>query len=197
MRRRLPRMKEFRLIARPGSGSLGWSVPRFASCYLLSADGSTPTFFAESRGNIPTPRRTDQPAPVDHGALRQLTAEMGDSSPAGQRELINTYLKQATAWISELSHAAENGDSTTVRTISHTLASSSALVGAHGLAGLLRQAEQVTNAQNSARPVDTTAITREFQRVCSDLEMYARFTSAPNEAIAAQPLPASLDPHTP
>jgi hypothetical protein len=62
---------------------------------------------------------------------------LGADSTGSRRTLIDAYLEQGDNWIEELGAAIRAGDHGQVRLITHTLSSSSELLGALALAELL------------------------------------------------------------
>jgi hypothetical protein len=83
---------------------------------------------------------------VDLAVLTRLTTDMGATSTSSRHALIEAYLEQADTWIHDLAVAAKKNDTDRVRTITHTLGSSSALLGAQPLAELLAKAGQAARA---------------------------------------------------
>jgi CheY-like chemotaxis protein len=117
------------------------------------------------------PRPPSMPAlvpttgPVDLGVLDQLITDMGASSADGRRTLIEAYLEQADAWLPELTTAAAGQDRERVRTITHTLGSSSALLGAQRLADLLAEAGRQTRLPDGDLVPAVAAATDEYRLV--------------------------------
>ena len=112
-----------------------------------------------------TPALVPTAAAVDLDVLTQLTADMGATSLESRLSLIEAYLEQADAWIPELITAGRDGDTERVRTIAHTLGSSSALLGAQPLADLLAETGRLARAGHDDLVPSVTAVANEYRMV--------------------------------
>ncbi len=101
------------------------------------------------------------------GELRELE-EMTD--PGLVAELVAEYLVDAPGRVEELVRSLAEGDREGVGRAAHSLKSSSAYLGALGLAGVCREIEEAARGagvEGLARRVEETQ--DEFQRVCEAL----------------------------
>jgi HPt (histidine-containing phosphotransfer) domain-containing protein len=106
---------------------------------------------------------------VDLTILNRTSNEMGADTAAGRQDLIQAYLEQGDAWIEQLAAAAQHGDGAQAHRIAHALHSSSALIGALPLVGLLDQIATRTVTESAGlRPV-VAATVAEYQRVAAVL----------------------------
>lgn len=76
---------------------------------------------------------------VDLDVLTAVVGVVGGDPVETRRALIDAYLGQADGWISDLVAGAAQDDAVAVRAASHALTSSSQLLGATRLAGLLTE----------------------------------------------------------
>ena len=103
--------------------------------------------------------------PVDLAVLHQLSLDMGATSAQTRRDLVEAYLEQADAWIPELAAAAQAGDRERIRVITHTLGSSSALLGAQPLADLLTEAGRRARTEGTDLVTAVAAAQDEYRLV--------------------------------
>lgn len=116
---------------------------------------------------------------IDRGVLYELSQSIGDD-PEFLRELVETYLDDASAQIASIRAGLAEGDVERVNRAAHTLKSSSASVGAMNLAEMCRALEALTqpvaiDATGLASPdlavaVRVAAIADELERVATDLD---------------------------
>jgi PAS domain S-box-containing protein len=115
------------------------------------------------------PPSDDDPPAVDLEVFDRLIADMGADSPSSRWDVIDAYLEQGDGWVGDLSAAARLGDADRVRLITHTLGSSSALLGALVLAQLLTDVGTLARTdQVDLKPATARAVA-EYQRVAADL----------------------------
>jgi hypothetical protein len=107
---------------------------------------------------------------VDAAVFDALVADLGAAQSGLRQELLEAYLFQSGPHIEELVAAAQRSDLRTVQRLAHLMRSSSALLGAFGLADLLGVAEEAARSGfgNDLRQV-SAAILREYVRVESDM----------------------------
>lgn len=108
---------------------------------------------------------------LDPAALQALRALGGDEDPSLFVEVIELYLDDARAHVSNLRAALANGDLRLLERAAHTLKSSSANVGALNFSELCREIEQAARAERlQSTPSLVERAEREFQAVCEALE---------------------------
>jgi CheY-like chemotaxis protein/HPt (histidine-containing phosphotransfer) domain-containing protein/anti-sigma regulatory factor (Ser/Thr protein kinase) len=117
------------------------------------------------------------PLPVDVFVIDRLREQLKDPDDSAFGELINTYILDGAVSVTELTAAVANDDLEVVRTLAHSWRSSSALVGAITLAGLLEQAEESANSAAANLPRITEQIVTEHARVAASLEPLSRETT--------------------
>jgi CheY-like chemotaxis protein/HPt (histidine-containing phosphotransfer) domain-containing protein len=88
-------------------------------------------------------------AALDRSVLDRLAAELDD--PELVRTTVRTYLRELDARVGDLEAALGGGDRTTVQAVAHTLASTSAALGASTLAEVCRRAEQAATLPGPGR----------------------------------------------
>jgi HPt (histidine-containing phosphotransfer) domain-containing protein len=85
------------------------------------------------------PPAAPQPSPIDTDAFAALKALAGDDDPTFLPTLIEQFLQDATSYLDSMSQAAERDEATALERAAHTLKSTSANLGALGMAGLCQQ----------------------------------------------------------
>jgi len=101
--------------------------------------------------------------PAALNAIRALSPGQGD---ALLRRVIEAFLQDAPRHLAALREAAAGSDTDAIRKAAHSLKSSSANVGAEGLAKLFRDLEQLARAEQTEGAADLLAqLEREFQSV--------------------------------
>jgi CheY-like chemotaxis protein len=115
---------------------------------------------------------------VDSAVLAGLLDQLGDAGPATRRSVLDSYLGQGGGWIDELVTAAHAGDAETIARTTHTLHSSSQIVGALRLATLLREAEQACRIADTDLVPYAVAIETEYRRVAAALAAMRADTDA-------------------
>jgi HPt (histidine-containing phosphotransfer) domain-containing protein len=108
---------------------------------------------------------------------------MGGTSAETRRNLIEAYLEQGDAWIPELTAAAESGDLDRIRVITHTLGSSSALLGAQPLADLLTEAGRIARTEGADLVPAVTAARDEYRMVSMVLSANQEALTDPVESV--------------
>ncbi len=83
----------------------------------------------------------DNPDAVNTAVLDALTEQLADASGDLREQLLSTYLDQGIGLMATLLAAAGEGDLVTAAKVAHRMRSSSALLGAGVLSGLLGKAE--------------------------------------------------------
>jgi PAS domain S-box-containing protein len=127
----------------------------------------------------PTPEPPAPPAQaVDFAALTEVLSAMGDPSLEGRRELVEAYLEQGDRWIPDLTEAASKGDAATVRQLSHTLGSSSTLLGAQRLGELLREAELLAQTSDPGYLPAVQRAATEYPKVATALRAHLEHAPA-------------------
>jgi PAS domain S-box-containing protein len=125
-----------------------------------------PSSPASSPGSLSSGAATQAPArAVDLGVLSRLTTDMGATSAPSRHALIEAYLDQADVWIRDLVVAGRRNDRAKVRTIAHTLGSSSALLGAQPLADLLERAGQAAREEDADLLTPVAEVEYEYRLV--------------------------------
>jgi PAS domain S-box-containing protein len=130
--------------------------------------GTAPVTFAGTAPVTAVPKAPDDTAAhpaLDTAALDGLLDQLGDAGPATRRAVVDSYLGQGTAWMAELSAAADTGDRGTVARIAHTMRSSSLIVGAVHLASLFRTAEDAARNTGADLHAHAAALAAEYDRV--------------------------------
>lgn len=118
--------------------------------------------------NKPTNDSTIDPEAL--AAIRSLEADYGNEL---LRQVIKTYLDNASKLMDALEQAWHAGDVKAIRMASHTLKSSSSQVGAHGLAELCRTVENEARDQKyDTSGLALTAIQQQFTQTCAVLKTY-------------------------
>lgn len=103
-------------------------------------------------------------------AIRSLEADYGDEL---LKQVISTYLDNASKLMQALEQAWNTGDLKAIRMVSHTLKSSSSQVGAHSLAELCRNVENDARKHRYDASGDTLiAIQQKFMQTCIALKTY-------------------------
>jgi hypothetical protein len=148
-------------------------LPRTEPMPAPTTDAGSPP--ADQAHAVPPGSESDaRPPAVDLDVLHRLSADMGADSPDGRQMLIDAYLEQAGGWVGDLLPVAQRGDRERIRMIAHTLASSSALLGAHRLAELLSESGRVARTDGppgSSELVEAARqVTAEYARVAALLE---------------------------
>jgi HPt (histidine-containing phosphotransfer) domain-containing protein len=92
---------------------------------------------------------------LDARVLDSLRELGGDDDPGLLNELIGIFLEDAPLRMKDIETALRNGDIKLLERAAHTLKSSSANIGALGLAGICRRMEDLARAQDadSCRPL--------------------------------------------
>ena len=105
---------------------------------------------------------------IDIEVLDDLLAEI-DSGPDERNFLIDSYLEDGADLVGRLSSAASVGDTTAVAKAAHAFQSSSALLGATALVGLLGEAEHAARSAPEDMEALALEIRREYERVTESL----------------------------
>jgi PAS domain S-box-containing protein len=135
--------------------------PAVPAPHTAPAEGAGPASTGPAYGTAP---------PIDPAALDGLLQQLGDSGPATRRAVLDSYLDQGAGWVGELITAAHRGDGDAVGRITHTMKSSSKIVGARRLADLLHDAEEAGRIGTGDLAAHAAAIEAEYQRVAVALE---------------------------
>ena len=116
-----------------------------------------------------SPDESAAAAAVDKDVLDVLVDEIGAGDPAILVDLIASYLDEASGQVREIEQAGRAGDAATVAAVAHSLKSSSAVLGATGLADLLKRAELLARAESPEYPALVEPILREYARAADAL----------------------------
>ena len=84
---------------------------------------------------------TDDAPILDHGVVAELRESTGGDDDF-VRELVETYVSEATGYLDAMAAAADATDAGAIVRPAHTLTSSSATLGAMRLAGIARTIEE-------------------------------------------------------
>lgn len=107
---------------------------------------------------------------IDAGVIADLRALGGDSDPSLLADLVGEYLTDAPERIDDLVRSLADGDGVGLGRAAHTLKSSSAYMGALGLAEMCRQIEEAARRNERADMQHRVERTQsEFERVRSAL----------------------------
>jgi HPt (histidine-containing phosphotransfer) domain-containing protein len=117
----------------------------------------------------------DGPA-LDRSVMKGFAEELGDGAEDIVRELIGVYLEDAPGLLRELRQALDVNDASILDRAAHTLKSSSATLGAKGLAALCLELER------SARSGDTSIASDQVERIDAELQRVSDELRAPWEA---------------
>lgn len=111
---------------------------------------------------------------IDEAALEQLMEQLDDESGELLRELIDSYLSDSTPDVAGFVAAADANDATAVLRIAHSLRSTSGLLGAKVMVGLLRDTEDAARTDSPDLGPMARAAQQEFERVSSSLRQGRR-----------------------
>jgi CheY-like chemotaxis protein len=111
---------------------------------------------------------------IDHRVIDTLIDDLGDGGSADVADLIVTYLRDSDEQVAALQTAAANRDLQLAGSLAHKLKSSTALLGAGTLAGLLADACAAARQDGAGLDHVTSLVDAEHHRVVSDMEMTLR-----------------------
>jgi HPt (histidine-containing phosphotransfer) domain-containing protein len=109
--------------------------------------------------------------PIDINAWDELRSLREDGSDELLHEFIEVYLKESADVIETLREAMGQGDAAQARAMAHKLKSSSAVIGAASLSGMLKELEECCEKSPSAHNGNNDAaglmgaIEREYEAV--------------------------------
>jgi HPt (histidine-containing phosphotransfer) domain-containing protein len=115
--------------------------------------------------------RKDEMHPIDINAWDELRSLREDGSDELLHEFIEVYLKESADVIETLREAMGQGDAAQARAMAHKLKSSSAVIGAASLSGMLKELEECCEKSPSAHNGNNDAaglmgaIEREYEAV--------------------------------
>jgi CheY-like chemotaxis protein len=116
----------------------------------------------------------DVPPALDAAAFAALQELCDAEDPAFVLGLIKAFLQDAIGHVATLGQAIATGDATGLAQAAHTLQSSSAHVGALGMAALCQALQQLGQEEKTAEAAPVVAqLTHEFARVRAALEEHA------------------------
>jgi CheY-like chemotaxis protein/HPt (histidine-containing phosphotransfer) domain-containing protein len=129
------------------------------------AAATTPT--NEGLGSSATPSEVPaDSSPIDEAALDAIRAMEQNGSPGLTARLIDVYLKSSPELVESMRHAVENEDAQTIERSAHSLKSSSATLGALGLAELCKQLETIGREAATSQAAEVfERLYKEFNRV--------------------------------
>ncbi|MBW4654142.1 MAG: response regulator [Kaiparowitsia implicata GSE-PSE-MK54-09C] len=130
---------------------------------------------SQSVGDLESPplyAQTDSnPAPLDASVFEQFREDLGSSANRVLQEMIQCYLKEAPELVQCIQIAAQKQDTQALCRATHTLKSSSAVVGALPLAALCEYIEQSLMAADTATNFQVvTPLVAEYKRVAIALQ---------------------------
>jgi HPt (histidine-containing phosphotransfer) domain-containing protein len=104
---------------------------------------------------------------LDDKALDAIRALQCPGSPNLLQTVVGTYLREAPRLIDNMARAARTGDATALRSVAHSLKSSSATVGALQLSSYCRAIEvRASSDELEGVEREVAAAEEEFQGVC-------------------------------
>ncbi len=109
------------------------------------------------------------PSAIDLTVLAALIAQLGDSGEAMRRTLLDTYLLEGDQRMAELRMAVDREDCTTIRSVAHTMKSSSALLGVVRLSVLMQQIEDAARAKTRDVPALAVLVEAEYARAAQEI----------------------------
>jgi HPt (histidine-containing phosphotransfer) domain-containing protein len=113
---------------------------------------------------------TDTDPAVDEAVLDKLRALRAPDGRSPLQLVVERFLESTPPYLATLRGAAETGDGEAVRRASHTLKSSTAMVGALRLSSLLRETEALARSGDVEKAGEKVeAIMAEYERVESHL----------------------------
>ncbi|MGV8711510.1 MAG: response regulator [Nitrosomonas sp.] len=134
------------------------------------------TWLSHSPQNMPIPmseNRITQESAIDPEALAAIQSLEADYGDELLRQVIRTYLDNASKLIEALEQAWHLGDVKAIRMSSHTLKSSSSQVGAYSLAELCRAVENDARDQKyDISGQSLLGIQQQFNQTCAVLKTY-------------------------
>jgi HPt (histidine-containing phosphotransfer) domain-containing protein len=104
-------------------------------------------------------------SPIDPQALSAIRALQTEEQPDLLKNVIAIYLEETPLLLHELEQAVKAGNRTKIRRLAHTLKSSSANLGAAGLAELCRKLESGRDEHPADWKKRLAVIQNEFNRV--------------------------------
>ncbi|MDH3337205.1 MAG: Hpt domain-containing protein, partial [Gammaproteobacteria bacterium] len=141
---------------------------------VLSADPITRTEDQDSVDALP-----EFKAPLDREVLDGLSRLQQPGAPSILRRIVDLYLESSRELKNRLRDAVESANAASLREVAHTLKSSSANVGALGLADLCRRLE-VMGREADLSDVSTVhaRFEAEYERVVTALELEVQSSAA-------------------
>ena len=113
--------------------------------------------------SLPVP---DQALPIDAAAFAVLQALADEDDPTFMLTLVEEFLQDAPAYVAALYGAAEADDAASLERAAHTLKSTSASLGALGMAALCQQLQELGHTGTVAGAAELLQqLTDEFMRV--------------------------------
>ena len=108
---------------------------------------------------------------IDRGALEAIRALQSESAPDLLAQVVRLYFESTPPLMERLRAGLAAGDVEMVRNAAHSLKSSSANLGATGLADLCGQLELAAHTgELGAQRLDADTIVQEYERVCGLLQ---------------------------
>jgi CheY-like chemotaxis protein len=157
------------VLATSENGSGNGAAPAAANGHRVPADDADGAGMPTSNAHTP-----DGPA-LDRSVMRGFAEELGEGADDIVRELIGVYLEDAPGLLHELRQALDVSDARVLDRAAHTLKSSSATLGAKGLAAICLELEQ------SARHGDTSRASEQVGRIEAELQRVSDELRAPWE----------------
>ena len=118
-------------------------------------------------------------SPIDSSVLDGLSRLQQPGAPSLLARVINAYLESSQVLKTRLGDAIHSANAALLRESAHALKSSSANVGATGLADLCRRLEEMAREDNlSQAPTMNERLEREYERVVAALKMEAGTVAA-------------------
>ena len=124
----------------------------------VSPPETPPTTTSTAAGNHSSPTQAvPPPEPVDRTAWASITALKRPGQPNMLHKIIGRYLTGSQAQVTRLRQALQGQEYETIRTLAHSLKSSSATLGAHRLAALAKQLEEICQTEHRNQAGDLIA----------------------------------------
>ncbi len=136
-----------------------------------SAIAPTPPSVGDLGSSPPYGQTGSNPEPLDALVFERFRQDLGSSANRVLQEMIQCYLQEAPDLVHSIQIAAQNQDAHALCRATHTLKSSSAVVGATPLATLCQSVEQSLMAADTATNFQVvTPLVEEYKRVAIALQ---------------------------
>jgi two-component system, sensor histidine kinase and response regulator len=134
-------------------------------------DNEFPESVSAARSTVPQTDQIRNSVCIERGVLENIRSIFGASAHEMLKTLIQIYISDSPALLVEMSKALQDRDSVTMAKAAHALRSSSANLGAVGLAGFCRIVEDIARTDSTEGTESAIAqIQTEYERVKEALE---------------------------